>query len=126
MKRELSLVDEPNQFFDRGANALLNLDRISKPQCVFVKLRLVQNCVSKIRRNQQVYVQIYKCQYASIKSWRRIDVTIIVTKFAGRFTKAKDTVPAVHPVMFDANGTFRNLPKQRVVDFRIERPRQLK
>src|SRR5882762_373264 len=99
IKGKRAPLNHSNQFIERALCVGANFIIVAVDFRVAFEVLRVQYLKRKIGRDQNVQIQIHVAQSLSIKSWRHIDVAVIIPQLAVRLRKAKDIVPTIEPVV---------------------------
>lgn len=108
-------VDQFNQLVHRKPSLSLDLRRVAVALSVFCEVIQVEDLIREIGVHQHIDIEIDVAKYTTVKQRRDIHVAVEVSQPSRWFTKTKDVVPAIEPVMLGAEGPRRNLTEQVVV-----------
>src|SRR6185295_3616002 len=77
----------------------------------------VKYTVGKVRINENIQIQVDVAQDVPGKGGRHVNVAVIISQSAVRLRKAKDVVPAIQPIIFQAARAAGNRSQEIVNDF---------
>lgn len=99
---------------------MLNFNRVIVSLYIFFEVVDVKNAKRPIRLYQDINVEINVAKYLAVEFRRHVDVAVEFFELAILFSKSKNVIPAIEPVVFSADRSYWNCSQHLVFDMFIK------